>query len=758
MAIVYLPHHFTPREYQKAVFKSRLLDNKKRLICIWHRRAGKDKALLNLAIMESQRRVGTYYYLFPELKQARRDIWEGIGADGQRFMDHFPANLVKYINKSEMLIEFHNGSIFRLGGSDRYDSLMGSNPIGIVFSEYSLQNPLAWEYLRPILAENGGWAIFNYTPRGMNHGFDLYETNKDNPTWFSQLLTVDDTRRDDGTPVLTEEIIQEERDSGMDEDKIQQEFYCSFSAAVHGAYFSKQLARADSENRISSFPVDTSFPVNTYWDLGWTDSTAIWFIQYSNGRYYAINYYENNNEPIQHFINYLHDFRAKNGIVYGKHFAPHDFASGAYKYGSGESLAQTCLKLGIRFEPPVPAPSLKLDAIHGARQIFEKVNFHKDNCRHGLACLREYHAHYNEYNQAYGKPVHNWASHGCFLGNTSILLKDGIKPIKDVAFGDFVSLSGVYGKVIKSGLVGYKPVIQITLSNGKVLNCTKEHKIFTTGGVVLADELCENDIVFTKEVPLCNLRSLEKSGIRKEYISNIMELNIDIGKKEIFSVPNLVANQFSCIASYGRKTMGYFLKVPRYIPWMVTKKILRQKIGESDQEDHKEIYPQNIRSKNLITLSTTSVPREVITAVKQSMNTCIVAFGNFIKGISPTDSMSTILITTNQTTTFPTYKSYLHLPILNFMQKLINGLGAKKIKNSLYKRVKKQPKYVRVVSISQVKGMYPVYDLTIEKHNCYYANEVLVSNSDAFLTFSQSLDLLGNQSNRGVVLKNRVRI
>src|SRR5208282_1870328 len=117
-------------------------------------------------------------------------------------------------------------------------------PIGCVFTEFSLQDPVAWTLIRPILRENGGWAVFNFTPRGANHGKELYDMASRNSDWFSQLLTVEDTG------VLTDTDIQKERDEGMSEDMIQQEYYCSFTLGVEGSYYAKYLQQARDENRI----------------------------------------------------------------------------------------------------------------------------------------------------------------------------------------------------------------------------------------------------------------------------------------------------------------------------------------------------------------------------------------------------------------------------------------------------------------------------------------------------------------------------
>ena len=158
-----LPYKYIPRDYQKPLWDALFLEQKKRCLVFWHRRAGKDKTCINIMTAASQMRVGTYYYLFPELKQARRVIWKGIGDDGLRFIDHFPQELISKVNNTDMTIEFKNGSIFMLGGSDRFNALMGTNPVGIILSEYALQNPMAWDFIRPILTQNNGWAIFETT-------------------------------------------------------------------------------------------------------------------------------------------------------------------------------------------------------------------------------------------------------------------------------------------------------------------------------------------------------------------------------------------------------------------------------------------------------------------------------------------------------------------------------------------------------------------------------------------------------------------
>lgn len=169
-------------------------------------------------------RVGTYFYFLPTRIQAKQVIWDNIDNDGFKMLDHIPKQLILNINATELKISLVNGSVIQLMAADIFDkSGVGTNPIGVVFSEYSIQRPEIWNFVRPILAVNGGWAVFNFTPRGQNHAFQLLEMAKQFPNdWFTQVLTVDDT------VVLTADDIARERNEGMSQAMIDQEFYCKF--------------------------------------------------------------------------------------------------------------------------------------------------------------------------------------------------------------------------------------------------------------------------------------------------------------------------------------------------------------------------------------------------------------------------------------------------------------------------------------------------------------------------------------------------
>lgn len=393
-----IPYKFTPRDYQIPLI-SCIDKGYKRAVCIFHRRAGKDKTLINLITKEALKRVGVYYYLFPTYKQGRKIIWQGIDKAGMKFTDHIPEEIRKRTNDQEMMIELRNGSIIQIIGTDDIDRIVGTNPVGCVFSEYSLQNPKAWDLLRPILAENEGWAVFNYTPRGKNHGYELYEMAKDNPKWFAEILTVDDTK------AISLEAIEEERLAGMDEDLIQQEFYCSFEAAIQGAYYAKQINKANEENRITNVPYVENIPVHTVWDLGVGDSTAIWFIQLVNQEIRVIDYYEAQGEGLPYYAKVLDE----RGYKYGGHYAPHDIQ--VREMGSGLSRLETARSLGINFQV-VKNISID-DGINAARVIFNRCWFDKEKTKQGVNCLVNYHKEYDEKRKEYKNiPYHDWSSHG----------------------------------------------------------------------------------------------------------------------------------------------------------------------------------------------------------------------------------------------------------------------------------------------------------------------------------------------------------
>lgn len=409
MGVITLPYKFDPRPYQLPFLRAFDSGKYDRFIQLWHRRSGKDKLDLNLVAREMQKHVGIYYYFYPTYSQGKKALWSNIGKDGVPYIDHFPTELVDSKNETEMRIKYKNGSIFQVIGTDDIDRVVGTNPRGVIFSEYSLQNPKAWEFIRPILLENGGWAIFNFTPRGKNHAFDLYERNKVNDSWFVQKLTIADTG------VLDEADMEEERKAGMTEDMIQQEYYCSFTAAIQGSYYGHVYEEAEQANRFSNVPYDPSLPVYTVWDLGIGDSMAIGFWQLSGMEARLIDYLEATGEGLPWYAQQIQ----QRGYTYGDHYAPHDIK--VRELGTGKSRLETAKGLGINFKVVESLPVQ--DGIDAGRALFKKAWIDKTKCADFLRLIPQYTKEWDEDNKCFkNKPLHDWTSHGADMWRYSAIV------------------------------------------------------------------------------------------------------------------------------------------------------------------------------------------------------------------------------------------------------------------------------------------------------------------------------------------------
>lgn len=398
----------------------------KRAAAVWHRRAGKDDIALHWTATAAHLRTGNYWHMLPEAKQARKAIWTAInGHTGLRRIDEaFPPEIRSGVVDDEMIIKLKCGSTWQVVGSDNFNSLIGSSPVGIVFSEYAVAKPQAWDFLRPILAENGGWALFIYTARGENHGKDLYEMAKSNPEWFAQRLTVDDTK------AIPQGVIDEERRSGMSEAMIQQEYYCSFSAPVAGSYYGELLNRAETEKRIGIVPYDPSALVTTAWDLGYGDDTAIWFAQIIGTDKRIVDYYENRGVGLDHYAKVLKE----KPYVYHRHLLPHDGAKGELIAGT-TIVKQAQALLGEKTIEVQPRLTVE-EGINAARVLLATCRFDEAKCSAGLKALKLYRRDWNEERKVFSdRPRHDWTSHAAdAYRGLALGLKPGdadkMKPLK----------------------------------------------------------------------------------------------------------------------------------------------------------------------------------------------------------------------------------------------------------------------------------------------------------------------------------------
>ena len=397
MPTIQVPSNWQPRPYQRRMWDF-MEGGGKRAVCVWHRRAGKDLCSINWCVVSALTRPGLYWHLFPTYSQGRKIAWDGMTRDGRKFLDHFPKEMVTAVNNTEMRLTLSNGSIFQVVGTDNADRLVGANPVGVVFSEYSIQDPRAWDYIRPILAENEGWALFIYTARGRNHGYDLLNVAKRNESWFQEVLSVEDTRS------IPMSAIDDERAAGMPEEMIQQEFFCSFDAPLVGSYYGNPMAKLLADGHITKVPYDPVLDVHTSWDLGVGDSTVIIFFQMAHNEIRIIDFYDNQGEGLPHYIKTLREKE----YVYGDHFAPHDIK--VRDFSTGKSRLEVARELGVRFR--VVANLRIEDGIEAVRSVLPRCYIDEDKCSHLVEALRQYRKDYDEKHLTFkDRPLHDWTSH-----------------------------------------------------------------------------------------------------------------------------------------------------------------------------------------------------------------------------------------------------------------------------------------------------------------------------------------------------------
>ena len=407
-----LPNNWEPRAYQRKAWDY-LEAGGKHAELVWHRRAGKDELCLHHTATSAFRRSAGYLYMLPEQAQARKAIWKAINPHtGRRRIDEaFPLELRKRTLDNEMLIEFVNGSSWQVVGSDNFDSLVGGAWAGIVYSEWPLSNPNARAYLRPILMENGGWQIFNGTPRGRNHALTTLHAARKDPGAFAQVL--DATQ----TGVFTAAQLEAERLAYIAEfgeeygvAKFDQEYMCSFDAANLGAILARQIGIAEKQGRITD---DVEFdelgaPLEISADIGRRDTATWWFWQPTVGGYRVVDYDGGWGLDAEEWTERL--ARRIGNRPLSHIWLPHD--ARAKTFAAKRSAVEIFISaFGAKHIAITPQSSIS-DRINAARVLIPRIKFNETKCADGLNGLRGWQFEYDEDKKTFGNdPKHDWASH-----------------------------------------------------------------------------------------------------------------------------------------------------------------------------------------------------------------------------------------------------------------------------------------------------------------------------------------------------------
>ncbi len=385
---------------------------KERWAClVAHRRAGKTVAAVNDIIWRACQKVAPYAYIAPYRMQAKQVAWD--------YFKFYGRELMNAPNEAELKIPLKNGSTIHLFGADNADAMRGLGFGGVYCDEYGDFRPSVWgNVIRPTLSDRRGWAVFGGTPKGHNQFYDIHRIATSDAEWFSLVLKASTSK------LLHPEELRAAK-TQLSHDQYDQEYECSFDAAILGAYYGREMALVDAGGRIRSVPHDPAFPVNTAWDLGRLDDTAIWWYQNIGNEIHVLDYFAESGGSIEEFSE--DDFRPgsitqevirrarERGYQYERHWLPHDAKAKTLQANGKSIIEQLANYLGIKTLSIVPNLSRE-DGIQAARSVLGRCYFdNKCNADStgGIECLRQYQRAYDEDKKAFSKEhLHNWASHG----------------------------------------------------------------------------------------------------------------------------------------------------------------------------------------------------------------------------------------------------------------------------------------------------------------------------------------------------------
>lgn len=365
-----------------------------------HRRAGKDRAAMFIEAEQMVHGVPCeVWHCLPEYNQARKVLWHAITKDGQRLLDvAFPAGAVRRRNDTEMTIELHNGSLWRAVGADNFNSLVGSNPRHVTFSEFALTRPEAREFVRPILAENGGSELIISTPRGYNHFFKVHEAAKRLKHWYAATHPVSQTK------LVSEAVLRQERES-MPDELYRQEWECDFSAANVGSILGSRMEDAEKQGRVTDVYVDPEQPVNLSFDIGHNDAAACWFWQKRPDGVAVIDYYEVSGTEAGDWIESILPERSYD---YGELWLPHD--ARAKTFATKTSVMEQFRAAGYKVRM---TPNVAISHRINAARLLMPVVYIDRNLDRALEVLRNWAFEWDADSRIFGnKPDHNEFSHG----------------------------------------------------------------------------------------------------------------------------------------------------------------------------------------------------------------------------------------------------------------------------------------------------------------------------------------------------------
>jgi hypothetical protein len=394
-------------------------DRKERwAVIVAHRRCGKTVACINDLIVKAlleNKPHAQYAYIAPFYSQAKSVAW--------RYLERFSEPVMTKANQSELWVELINGARIRLFGADNPDALRGNFLDGVVMDEMADMKPSVWgEIIRPLLADRLGWATFIGTPKGHNAFYDIYNEATKKPNWYVKVLRADQT-------MLLAQSELDDAQATMSTNQYEQEFLCSFEAAILGAFYGQEMRRLTDLERITTVDYDPMFPCHTAWDLGFNDSTSIWWFQVVYGEIRVLDHHSSNGQAIPYYTGLIAQKEDEFGYKYGFHYLPHDARAKTLASGGKSIIEQISAKIDIKHLKIVPNLSLQ-DGIQASRLALTRCWF-DNRCEEGIECLRQYQREWDDDKKVFrDRPKHDWTSHSAdAFRYMSIVWQDEESPI-----------------------------------------------------------------------------------------------------------------------------------------------------------------------------------------------------------------------------------------------------------------------------------------------------------------------------------------
>lgn len=417
---------YDPRPIQAFLHQTKRQRQIRFMVAVCHRRFGKTRfALGEIASdgFECKHHNPQYAYIAPTYGQAERVAWTYLK---EMFKDY--PGIEKNEAKLRLTIPRHDKGdkiTIWLLGAENPDSIRGIYLDGVVLDEYAQCDPSIWgQVVRPSLSDRKGWAIFIGTPKGTNNFYQMYQTAILNMHKNPELKWYAFSAPASKTGIIDPDELKAAK-SEMSDEEFSQEFECSFQAALVGSYYGKYIDEIDSKGQIAEYTHDPNIPVHTFWDIGVSDSTAIWFMQRRGDFFVFIDYYEMSGMGLEHY----YDVCRKKGYVYADHWLPHDI--NVQEFAGGNTRAKTFKSLFGRM-PRIMKKTKIEDGINAVRMILRNCKFDKINTQRGVDALKNYERKWDSKNNIFQeKPLHNWTSHGsdAFRGfaMSSKLIDNGVE-------------------------------------------------------------------------------------------------------------------------------------------------------------------------------------------------------------------------------------------------------------------------------------------------------------------------------------------